>query len=185
MIVFIPLFAFLIYRSIKTKSKAVYSLLVFAIFSFLSYKNIIEQLIYPLPYIVYGIGILSIPLCILFSRREYVKAKKDYLKSRRKKREKEENNKIAADDNHDKIVIEHAGGGEQKVYYVKRSANPEGTDENNENVPHGTSVTKKAEVDKFSEIEEDEIDKEEVGDSTLPVSTKTNEEVEKPDENVE
>lgn len=182
MIVFIPLFAFLIYRSIKTRSKAVYSLLVFAIFSFLSYKNIIEQLIYPLPYIVYGIGILSIPLCILFSRREYVKAKKDYLKSRRKKREKEENNKIAADDNHDKIVIEHAGGGEQKVYYVKRSANLEATDENSENVPHGTSATEEAETDKLSEPKENGNEEDVVIDPTLSGSSETSEEDEEPEE---
>ena len=182
MIVFIPLFAFLIYRSIKTRSKAVYSLLVFAIFSFLSYMDIIDQLIFPLPYIVYGIGILSIPACIIFSGREYVKAKKDYLKTRRNKREKEESNQRTVDDNHDKIVIEHAGGGEQKVYYVKRSVNLKGTDESNENVPHGTSTTEEAETDKPSEPEENENEEDEVIDSTLSGSSGKSEEVEEPEE---
>lgn len=177
MIVFIPLFAFMIYRSIKTRSKAVYSLLVFAIFSFLSYMDIIDQLISPLPHIVYGIGILSIPACIIFSGREYVKAKKDYLKTRRKKREKEESNQRAADDNHDKIVIEHAGGGEQKVYYVKRLVKLKSTDESNENVPHGTSATEEAETDKTSEPEEIENQEDEVIDSTLSGSPETSEEV--------
>lgn len=172
----------MIYRSIKTRSKAVYSLLVFTIFSFLSYMDIIDHLISPLPYIVYGIGILSIPACIIFSGREYVKAKKDYLKTRRKKREKEESNQRAADDNHDKIVIEHAGGGKQKVYYVKRPVNLKGTDENNENVPHGTSATEEVETDKTSEPEEIENEQDEIIDSTLSDSPETSEEVEKPEE---
>lgn len=144
--------------------------------------DIIDHLISPLPYIVYGIGILSIPACIIFSGREYVKAKKDYLKTRRKKREKEESNQRAADDNHDKIVIEHAGGGKQKVYYVKRPVNLKGTDENNENVPHGTSATEEVETDKTSEPEEIENEQDEIIDSTLSDSPETSEEVEKPEE---
>lgn len=182
MIIFIPLFAFLIYRSIKTRSKAVYSLLVFAIFSFLSYMDIIDQLIFPLPYIVYGIGVLSILACILFSRREYIKAKKDYLKSRRKQRETEKSNRTSIDDNHDRIVIEHAGDGEQKVYYVKRSVKCKDTAEDKGNVPHGTSDTEKAEIDNPSEIEEKDSYEEDVADSTIPDSAETNEEVENAEE---
>lgn len=182
MIVFIPLFAFLIYRSIKTRSKAVYSLLVFAIFSFLSYMDIIDQLIFPLPYILYGTGVLSILACILFSRREYVNAKKDYLKSRRKQREKEESNRTSIDDNRDRIVIEYAGHGEQKVYYVKRSVNRDSIDEDKGNVLHGTSDTEKAEIDRASEIKENESNEEDVADSTLPDSIETREEVEEVEE---
>ena len=107
MIVFIPLIAYLIYRSVRTKSKAIYSLSVFAIFCFLNYLNIIKELIYPLPYIIYGIGILSILACIIFSRREYVHAKRDYLKSRRKQREINEDDQMISEENHNKIIVEH------------------------------------------------------------------------------
>lgn len=154
MIVFIPLIAYLIYRSVRTKSKAIYSLSVFAIFCFLNYLDMIKELIYPLPYIIYGIGILSILACIIFSRREYVQAKRDYLKSRRKQREINEDDQMISDENHNKIIVERAGDGEQKVFYVKKPVKRDEAILVEDNVPYGTK-SDTYEKDKTSDSERD------------------------------
>lgn len=154
MIVFIPLFAFLLYRVIKTKSKAVGALLVFEALCFLNYLGIIDELIFPLPYVTYGVGILSLVACIVFSRREYVKAKREYLKSRRMQRELE-NTDANPDDNHDKIVIERAGEDKNKIFYVKRSSKRREIEDNKGNVPHGT---KESEADTEIGTAETQID---------------------------
>lgn len=126
--------------------------MVFEVFCFLNYLGIIDDLIFPLPYVVYGVGILSLVACIVFSRREYVKAKREYLKSRRMQRELE-NADTNHDDNHDKIVIERAGDNKNKIFYVKRSSKRR--EINKENVPHGTKESK---TDIEKKAEETQID---------------------------
>ena len=128
MIFYIPALAVLVYNLYKKRTTTAAVVIVLCLVSGAAYMGAGDLFIEPIRFLFPVVAIVAALYLIYLSRREYVDARREYLKERRMAREKEEHPENT-DDDHERIVITNSKTDEEKVIYLKRE---------DKNVPRGT-----------------------------------------------